>query len=363
MRKLRWQQVMVMGIVSFALSSAQNVNSASLTPELQQIVEGAKKEGQLRLVWGGGSLGGTAGVEMFEAAMNRMFGTKIDIKYSPGPSMPSMGSQIAAEYAAGQSSVTDVYIAAASYAAPLVQRQIFHTVNWPQLLPGRITDEMTEGNNSALRILSGLPGVPYNTRRVPKSGMPDTMDGFLKPEWKGKIASTPYAAGFDSLADKSMWGPEKTIEYVGKLSKQIAGLIRCNEIERVASGEFIALVLDCNGASTAEAKLKGAPVDLMIPTDAAQIRYFYLAVPKNAENPNAAKLFTTFVMTKEGQEIVWKTTHVDLHFFPEARTRPTVEQMKQKGVRFFEPTIQWSLDNPEIDKLRGKIAKMLRSPK
>ena len=39
---------------------------------------------------------------------------------------------------------------------------------------------------------------------------PTTLADFLRPEWKGKIASTPYSAGFDVLYAADVWGKERT---------------------------------------------------------------------------------------------------------------------------------------------------------
>ena len=101
---------------------------------------------------------------------------------------------------------------------------------------------MVEGGRTSLRVYTGLPGIPYNTRRTPKNEAPKSLKDMLKPQWKGKIASTPYVTSLNILAAKEMWGKEAALEYVRQLSKQVVGLIRCNEIERVASGEFLAFV-------------------------------------------------------------------------------------------------------------------------
>ena len=90
--------------------------------------------------------------------MNKMFGTDIHISFTPGAAMPQVGSQIAAEFAAGQSAASDVYIGADSYLTPLVKRKIFHEVEWPKFLPGRITNEMVEGERTSLRVYTGIPG-------------------------------------------------------------------------------------------------------------------------------------------------------------------------------------------------------------
>ena len=104
------------------------------------VIQEANKEGKLKLSWGEGTLGGTKRMALYEQLMNKMFGSNVKIGFTPGPSMPAMGSQIATELAAGQTAVSDVYIGAESYLVPLVNRKIFQPVEWQKLLPGRITN-------------------------------------------------------------------------------------------------------------------------------------------------------------------------------------------------------------------------------
>ena len=364
----RFLQISFMGMIislvaAFACGAVKGVFAEQWTPELSKIIDGAKKEGKLKLTWGSSTLGGSKGARMAQDLMNKMFGTSIQVTFSPGPSFARVGSKIAVEYAAGQSASTDVYLASAPQIAPLMRRQIFQTVEWPKLLPNRITSKMTEGGNTVIKFGTGLSGATYNSKLLPKGGPPKTLQDFLKPEWKGKIASTPYAASFDILAAKEIWGPEKTIDYVRKLSRQIAGLMRCGEEERIAAGEFVALVMDCTGQNALMWQEKGAPLDQMIPTDAPQIRYRHLTIPINAAHPNAAKLFTVFMMTKEGQELAWKTWKIDLHFFPESNMRPKVDLLEKQGVKFFEATTDFWLAHPELGKVRKKVLKILREAK
>ena len=176
------------------------------SPAMTTVIQEANKEGRLKLSWGEGTLGGTKRMALYEQLMNKMFGSNVKIGFTPGPSMPAMGSQIATELAAGQTAVSDVYIGAESYLVPLVNRKIFQPVEWQKLLPGRITKPMVEGDGQSLRVFSGLPGTPYNKTRVPKNEVPKTLKDFLKPFWKGKIASTPYSAGFP-VRQRLIWCP------------------------------------------------------------------------------------------------------------------------------------------------------------
>src|SRR5258707_2580699 len=89
--------------ITAVLAVADPILAAQWSPSLSTVIQDANKEGKLKLVWGEGTLGGTKGAAKFETMMNKMFGTNIKIGFTPGAAMPQMGSQIAAEYAAGQS--------------------------------------------------------------------------------------------------------------------------------------------------------------------------------------------------------------------------------------------------------------------
>jgi ABC-type Fe3+ transport system substrate-binding protein len=346
-------------LVITLVAVAEPILAAQWSSSLSTVIQDANKEGKLKLMWGEGTLGGTKGAAKFETMMNKMFGTNIKIGFTPGAAMPQMGSQIAAEYAAGQSAASDVYIGADSYLAPLVKHKLFHEVDWPRLLPGRITSEMVEGGRTSLRVYTGLPGIPYNTRRTPKTEAPKSLKDMLKPQWKGKIASTPYVTSLNILAAKEMWGKEAALEYVRQLSKQVVGLIRCNEIERVASGEFLAFVMDCSGSQTFEAQAHGSPVEHVIPVDGAMLRHRMLTVPKNAEHPNAAKLFTTFMLTKEAQKQLWDSDFSDMYMFPESQMGQRVRRAEKQGSKFFVPTVDWVAANPEIDAISEEMVKIM----
>lgn len=349
----------VLFVLSVLWHSSGHAAQSPWSPPLQSVIQEANKEGKLKFSWGEGTLGGTKRMALYEQALNKMFGTNVKIGFTPGPSMPAMGSQIATELAAGQTAVTDIYIGSESYLVPLVKRKIFQDVEWTKLLPGRITAQMVEGDSQSLRVYSGLPGTPYNKTRVPKNEIPKTLKDFLKPFWKGKIASTPYVTGLNLLAAKELWGREAALDYVKQFSKQIAGLIRCNEMERVVTGEFLSLVMDCNGARTFELQAQGAPLEHVIPSDAAMVRHFYLSIPKNAEHPNAAKLFTTFMMTKEAQKLLWESDFSDLYHFPESHLGEKVRALEKRGVKFFVPTLEWVANNPEIEKISEEMVKIV----
>ena len=331
-------------IVGVWVAVAAGPASAEFSPELQSLIAAAQKEGELHLTFGEGSAGGEAGAARFEKGMNEMFGAKIKMVFTPGPSMPAMGSQIMMLNAAKQPSPTDVYVGWSRHYPPLYKRKALQTFEWTKLLPGRITPEMVELDGMAVKFATSIPGVYYNTKLSPYK--PERLSDFLKPEWKGRIASTPYAANFDVLGGAGFWGPEKTVDFAKSLSAQIAGLIRCNETERLASGEFLALVINCSGRDIEELARKGAPVANVTPKDFMARNYTYFGVPKNAQHPNAGALYIAFVMTPEGQKIMWETWGADLDLFPDSNMHKDVAEIeKQNGGRMGTADATWQLAN------------------
>jgi len=324
---------------------------------LKELAAAANREGTLTLSWSGSTFAGIQGAARFQTAMNKLFGTNIRVNFLPGADMARIINQLATEHSAGQKASVDIALGAAPQIVPVLKVNFFEPVDWKKYLPGRITDDMIEMDGRLIRIVTGLSGSTYNSALAPMK--PATLDDFLKPQWTGKIASTPYAAGFDVLLADDVWGKEKTYSYVRALSKQITGLIRCGEAERIATGEYLALVMDCTGQDALQWQEKGAPVGQMMPLDAAQQRYYYFAIPKNAQHPNAAKLYTLFTMTDEGQKLSYDTWKTDLHFLPGSRMGKMVDDYKKLNVKFKEVTVNWYSQHPEIDAAKSELIKIL----
>src|SRR5829696_6591786 len=59
-------------------------SAAAMSAELQAIVEGARQEGQLTLIWGEGTLGGSEGVQRIADGLNRRYGLNLSVQFTPG---------------------------------------------------------------------------------------------------------------------------------------------------------------------------------------------------------------------------------------------------------------------------------------
>jgi len=344
----------VCGILLLAFTFVSVLKPGDVSAQtLAQLIDGAKKEGQLILSWGTGTMGGIEGAEAMEKAFNKTYGLNLQFKYTPGPAMPQFASRIIQEAKAGQPSSTDLYVGSENHVA----RMPLRSVEWPQIFP-HITAAMTDFDNKVLIVTTRTPGFSYNTKLVSAKDMPQKLEDTLLPKWKGKIASTPYAASFDRLA--MIWGEEKTNAFLNKFVKQVAGLIRCGEDERIASGEFAMLVFNCDLASPQEAKEKGEPVDGQVFKDAGILSYWYVTVPSNSRNPNGATLLAAFLLTKDGQDLLYKTERSSSHLVKGTQMNKFIAEQEKRGVKFVTYSVSEVVKNADAQsRIRQKFQKIL----
>src|SRR3990172_4436318 len=273
-------------------------------PKLDDLVKAAKAEGELNLVSGGGTWGEEEGVKSIQDALNKKYGLNVKIRYTPGASMPVMAGRVIETYKAGVKSDTDLYVGNAVSMPSILEAEVARSFPWQEGFP-YIPAATLEYKGQLIRFHDAFLGITYNTREITGNNVPRRLEDILRPQWKGKIASTPYAASLYYLAPDRVWGYEKTIAFVRALSRQIGGLIRCGEEARIASGEFLMLVMNCGDyGGEYYARKTGAPIGTIIPEDAAVMDSFYFVVPKNSAHPNLAAILVGFLMSREGQDIL-----------------------------------------------------------
>ena len=273
--------------------------------------------------------------------------------------MPSVGNEIAIALRNNQPSPSDIYVGFSRNMAVLMKFDMFQKGDFKAYLPERMTDQIVE-RDTYVKIYSSTVGFTYNKAMAPS--VPERLTDLLKPEWKGKVGTTPFAAGFDMLAAKEALGPEKAIDFAKEFSKQVAGFMLCNESDRVASGEFVAFATDCGGSRMLQAALKGAPLVRVLAPEVPVIAYFYLAVPKNAPNPNAAKLFITYALSEKGQRDTYDTSLSDVDLLPNAETAKDIHAAEQKyGIHYQVTDITWQeVANNDGNAAQQQIEKILQ---
>jgi ABC-type Fe3+ transport system substrate-binding protein len=350
-------------LVAAALTNvAARAQTPPSNPLLAAAIAGAEKEGKLTVRWTNNIFGGPDGAKLAEAAINRIFGTHLAIEWSPGPAYGPMAAQLYQEMQAGQPASSDIYIATAVQLSPYLDKGLFKTIDWAQLMPSRIAPPMVEADGRALRIATNLPGIVYNMKVAPWVAEVKTTADLLKPEYKGKFYTTPFLGGFDVLLAPDVWGVEKTTAYVKQLAPQLAGLVGCEATTRIASGEIPALAIDCGGGIPNRLDYRGKGIlGNEVLSDMAQRRYNYLAVPSHAPHPNAATLFILYIMTAEGQsKMMWDMQGSDLDQFPDSHMKQEFDSLAARGGKPVDVSIAWWRSHPGLEAANAELAKLVR---
>lgn len=341
------------------VTGAAPAETIAISPALQKVIDGAKREGALSLSFGANILGGADGARVGTAGIKEMFGVAVDVTYYPGPSFAPMASRLYTEMLANQAASTDVYNGTAVEIFPYLDRGLFRKIPWAELYAERITPAVVEADGRALRILTKLPGILYNKRIAPQFGKATMTGDLLNPDFKGKLYSEPYLAGFDVLVAKDLWGYDKTADFVRKLSQIVGGLVDCGASGRIASGEIPALALSCSGAVTHLATYRDVLGEVVL-RDAAMRRFDYLCIPTNAAHPNAAMLFALYASSPEGQTKILRNLYGgELDTYPDTQTHEEIAALEREGVKFTDVTVDWWGSHEGIDADLGKLTKII----
>jgi len=161
-------------------------------------------------------------------------------------------------------------------------------------------------NRNIVAVGSGIQVVAYHKKLIPADAVPDTWEGFLKPEFKDR----KFALGIrpkDVAALVPAWGLEKTLDFARKLTAQnpiwVSGDTRT--ITSMLAGEY-SLFFGPNYDAVLRAKNK----------DKTDVLGYKLVEPvivrlnesegilAAAEHPYAALLWLEFAASAEGQKVL-----------------------------------------------------------
>jgi iron(III) transport system substrate-binding protein len=329
-----------------AIVSARAQSPGPAQPaNLQALVAAAEKEGStVDVAWSIGMNGGDEGARHIEASVNKMFGTHLHINYSP-LSVPggAFESQVAQEVRAGQKPSTDILFNA--HVAAIADYMI--PVDWRKYVP-QVPESIMFFGNRAVALTTLLEGITYNTKLIPPDEVPRSLADLLKPEWKGKIATSPYQGIEGSyLGLPEALGPDGMRKFYRAFADQLGGLIRCGANDRILSGEFPLLAIDCGDFEVRIAERKGVPLGTSYPKEGAGLYYFAPAIPATSPHPYGAQLVLAYLLTREGQDFLWDVMGTDNWKLPGSHMGQIIGEQQRMGVKFIE-AFGADVDHPEL---------------
>ncbi len=143
----------------------------------------------------------------------------------------------------------------------------------------------------------------YNTQMVNKDELPRSFEQLINPKWKNKIALRDN--DFDTFGMMlRVMGKEKGTNFMRRLAAQGVQLRKGSSlaIQLIAAGE-VPLGMNLYGTRTEEFKKRGAPID-WVPMEFVIAAIEPLGVAARSPNPNSARLFVDFLLSKEAQTLM-----------------------------------------------------------
>ena len=151
-----------------------------------------------------------------------------------------------------------------------------------------------------------LEVLAYNTKMVRSSQVPKAWEDLLAPHWKSQFALEEEDVDWYT-AMLQLMGEEKGKDFMRRLAAQQPQIRTGHTLlaQLIGAGEFaLAPTIRVHQAETM--KLKGAPIEWTAIEPLAPNPPISISISKNTSHPQVAKLFTDFVLSREGQMIIYQ---------------------------------------------------------
>jgi iron(III) transport system substrate-binding protein len=151
-----------------------------------------------------------------------------------------------------------------------------------------------------------LEVLAYNTKMVRSSQVPKAWEDLLAPHWKSQFALEEEDVDWYT-AMLQLMGEAKGKDFMRRLAAQQPQIRTGHTLlaQLIGAGEFaLAPTIRVHQAETM--KLKGAPIEWTAIEPLAPNPPISISISKNTSHPQVAKLFTDFVLSREGQMIIYQ---------------------------------------------------------
>lgn len=184
---------------------------------------------------------------------------------------------------------------------PLMENKLLAAYHSPESknIPEDLVDK--EGLWTAFYVNPYVLG--FNTKLVNSAEAPKTYEDLLKPKWQGKKISIDDEAYGLLMGLMEAWGKERAVDYFRKLAAQKPVVMRgnTNRVQLAVAGEYSLII--AYAPTIQRETSRGAPID-WVPLEPVPVQVNPVMVSARAPHPNAAKLFTDFLLSEEGQKML-----------------------------------------------------------
>lgn len=259
----------------------------------EELVAAAKAEGTVTIY--------TANLQQEEVAMGQAFmsrfpGIKVEVVRLAGA---RLHERIMAEATAGKPAADVVIQSDVSLVEELFNKGMLGENTPPAAAeyPAPKRDNYWYAGSTTVMVFA------YNTKLVAKEDAPKSWADLLDPKWAGKIGWVPAPEGGTSWALAYFQRQVLGEEYWQKLAAQKPLMLNgvAAVTETLIRGE-IEVAYSSVGTTFPQRFYMGAPIDIVYPTEGSVVVPRPIGVMKDAQHPNAARLFMNWYLSKDGQE-------------------------------------------------------------
>jgi len=200
--------------------------------------------------------------------------------------------------------------------------------------------EQRDPDGTYISVRFTLMPIGVNTNLVKPEDAPKSFADLLDPKWAGKIvkAHPSYSGGIVTSTFQTVkaigWG------YFEKLGKQKVLQVQSatEPPKKLALGER---AVSADGLEYMHIRLQatGAPIKIVYPSEGTPFIPGCEAIVKNAAHPNAAKLFMSFMVSRETQQYLADNAGLR-SFHPDVKLRPGVAPLSQIKILPSDPVAQ-----------------------
>jgi iron(III) transport system substrate-binding protein len=149
-----------------------------------------------------------------------------------------------------------------------------------------------------------LVAIAYNTRLVKAEDAPRSFVDLLDPKWTGKLVKSHPSYGGSTLTATQQMARDLGWGYFENLAKQkvmqVTGPNAASK--KVALGER-AIAVDASHHVVINMKEKSDPIEIVYASEGTPLIFGPAGIMKSAPHPNAARLFHSWMFTREAQQI------------------------------------------------------------
>ena len=215
---------------------------------------------------------------------------------------------------------------------------------WPET--ARDADGFYATNRATLSVIG------YNTKLVKPEDAPKSYADLLDPKWTGKIVKAHPGYSGNIMTATFVLSRALGWDYFKKLAGQHIMQVQSSTEppKKLALGER-PVMFDGNEYNALIVKAQGAPVAVVYPSEGTPLASGSAGVMKDAPHPNAARLFISFLFSREGQQLLVDKGYLR-SFHPDVKEPADRVKLSQIKLLTADPAAQ----EQAIDEIKRKYA-------